>query len=108
MRSGEPFPKFDENGISTMTFGKHKGKSFDELSKHVIRAYLEEYQRGIYTWFKHPELYCQLHLFAFKKFGDWVDTCVLLCSHSPTEHPKSWSCPDHGIPYHMRSPSFAP
>jgi hypothetical protein len=90
-----PLEKYDENNNNVITFGKHEGKSFTELSKKQITALLEQRFVGMTVLIKHPQIYCNLHKYAEQTWPDWSYHLSLLCRCRKC--PKIWSCPEHGV-----------
>lgn len=91
----KPVPPYDEKQ-SIITFGKHNGKSFSDLSKQTIRALLEGRQTGYIVYVKHPEIYCNLHRYAAMKWPEWFDKISLILVCKCRLCAKIWSCPVHG------------
>jgi hypothetical protein len=65
--------------MTLMPFGKYEGQSYTTFSKRTIRAYLETYQWGAYTFFHHRDLYCEMHKYATEKWPSWSKSLCLIC-----------------------------
>ena len=63
-----------------MPFGKYEGQSYTTFSKRTIRAYLETYQWGAYTFFHHRDLYCEMHRYTTEKWPSWSKSLCLICN----------------------------
>lgn len=85
--------KYDPNA-NIINFGKHQGKTFEELTKRQIHGMLEHHIFGQIVSIRHPETYCNLHRFADGKWPEWLETLCLWCD---CRWGKLWSCPEHGV-----------
>lgn len=90
-----PAQLYDSHNNHIITFGKHNGKVFSDLSKKQIAALLEARFAGWKTYVQHPDIYCNLHRFMDHEYPDWGQTIFTVCKCN--RRGKIWSCPVHGI-----------